>query len=207
MDHTFNELASGIYKSFENASNLFKEAIILNKNKSFARSVVLHQISLEECAKLEIIGHELTNYLMTGKGDFKKLQKKFNHQSKNYTNAYFLEASEEESIASTAGNFSDWEKAFSKLQNEFHTISNTNKNAGLYVNLQGEKFLSPKESITKEMLKKIKDLNKKILRDVAIKVSMVKSWHEDPLKAKDRIKSFDIKEYLEFDKYYSEGVK
>ncbi|MBR0947854.1 AbiV family abortive infection protein [Bradyrhizobium liaoningense] len=52
----------------------------------------------------------------------------------------------------------DWEAAgeeFKKFQMQFHKASNDAKNASLYVDWQGEEFVSPSERISPEMLAQI----------------------------------------------------
>jgi AbiV family abortive infection protein len=52
----FKLLAAGAQKVFENATGLYKEALILTKVGALSRALFLHQISMEECAKVEILG-------------------------------------------------------------------------------------------------------------------------------------------------------
>jgi len=51
-----SEFNRGAKLIFNNAEVLFQEAEVLRKNGSYARSLFLHQISMEECAKVEMIG-------------------------------------------------------------------------------------------------------------------------------------------------------
>ncbi len=77
------------------------------------------------------------------------------HDSKNKTNAYMVEGSQAEQEAKMRG---DWEAAgeeFKKFQMQFHKASNDAKNASLYVDWQGEEFVSPSERISPEMLAQI----------------------------------------------------
>ena len=45
-------LACGAEKTFDNAERLFHEAELLAKGGAVARALCLHQISLEECSKV-----------------------------------------------------------------------------------------------------------------------------------------------------------
>jgi AbiV family abortive infection protein len=67
------EVVSGAQKIFENAQSLFNEARLLRANGFFIRALVLHQISLEECAKIEILGGWATGLLMGHQVDMEKL--------------------------------------------------------------------------------------------------------------------------------------
>jgi hypothetical protein len=48
------KLVSGAQKTFENAELLFQEASLLRGAGFLSRALFLHQISLEECAKIRI---------------------------------------------------------------------------------------------------------------------------------------------------------
>jgi hypothetical protein len=49
-------LVRGAEKTFDNAERLFREAEILAKGGAVARALCLHQISLEECSKVNNCG-------------------------------------------------------------------------------------------------------------------------------------------------------
>jgi AbiV family abortive infection protein len=49
-------LVRGAEKTFDNAERLYFEAEILAKAGATARALCLHQISLEECSKIESVG-------------------------------------------------------------------------------------------------------------------------------------------------------
>lgn len=51
-----SELLRGVEKTFENAEALFREASLLAQARCLSRALFLHQISLEECGKIEILG-------------------------------------------------------------------------------------------------------------------------------------------------------
>ena len=57
IDRAFlSVLVRGAEKTFDNAEKLYFEAVLLAKAGSTARSLCLHQISLEECSKIEQMG-------------------------------------------------------------------------------------------------------------------------------------------------------
>jgi AbiV family abortive infection protein len=140
IDRVFlGELARGAEKTFENAEALFREAKILSAAGAFGRALFLHQISLEECAKIEVMGAWATSILAGIAVDEKNvLAGLTRHGYKNRTNAYMLEGSVEETAAKQHG---DWKAAlaeFRKLQEEFHAQSNAAKNSSLYVDFRTE---------------------------------------------------------------------
>jgi AbiV family abortive infection protein len=92
IDRVFlGELARGAEKTFENAEALFREAEILSAAGAFARALFLHQISLEECAKIEAMGAWATSILAGIPVDKKNvLAGLTRHGNKNRTNAYIL---------------------------------------------------------------------------------------------------------------------
>lgn len=160
----WRELVSGAQKIFENAESLFKEAHLLNEKGFFIRALVLHQISLEECAKVEVLGGWCTSLLMGYPVDMKKLESFMaSHARKNRSNAYFLGLSEEEERALTVGDTEAAIKAFRELQQKFHVKANTAKNAALYVDFKDGKFVAPNERITPEMAAETALLNEEFL--------------------------------------------
>lgn len=182
-----SELVSGAQKSLDNAVELFNDAVFLAVRNSTCRAYFFHQISLEECGKIEIIGVVTTNYLMGVETDRKYLKKQLsNHKAKNNANAYFLEESEEETIANAQNSFTNSYNAFEKAKNEFHTQSNNRKNASIYVDYIDNNFISPSEQISKEMLVEIAKLNHELIGMSRKKVHMLREWEKNP---KDAIES------------------
>jgi AbiV family abortive infection protein len=53
----FSVLVGGAEKTFENAEKLYFEAMLLAKAGATAQALCLHQISLEECNKIESMVH------------------------------------------------------------------------------------------------------------------------------------------------------
>lgn len=181
-----NELARGAQMTFENATALYDEAKILGAAGAINRALFLHQISLEECAKIEIIGAWATSLLAGIAVDEKKILAGFSsHARKNRTNAYMLEGSVEEQAAKDSG---DWEtalKAFKKHQAEFHKESNDAKNTSLYVDFKDGKFVTPAEWITKEMLAETATRNEVFLNLMYPKLKMLMKWDEAPEEAQE----------------------
>src|SRR5580658_6289141 len=85
-------LARGAAKTFQNAEALFYEAKILGAAGALARALFLHQISLEECAKVDTLGAWATSVLAGIPVDEGKvLVGLTHHANKNRTNAYMLQ--------------------------------------------------------------------------------------------------------------------
>lgn len=154
------EFKRGADLIFGNAEQLFHEAEALKKNGSLARSLFLHQISIEECAKIEMIGAWATSLLM-GKGiDLETVASGFrSHKAKNHTNAYMARLTEEELEARKHGDWKESVAAFKRFQDRFHQELNSAKNASLYVDFKEAKFSAPSEVVTEEVLKMFWGLN------------------------------------------------
>jgi AbiV family abortive infection protein len=104
-----SELADGARKVFANAEALYLEAKLLGDVAAISRALFLHQISLEECAKIETIGAWATSLLAGIAVDEKQVLAGFaSHSGKNGTNAYMLEATAKEKAAKELG---DWNTA------------------------------------------------------------------------------------------------
>jgi AbiV family abortive infection protein len=186
-----SELARGAEKTFENAEALFREAKLLGSVGAAGRALFLHQISLEECAKIEIIGALATSLLAGIAVDQNKVLARLgSHARKNRTNAYFLERSAEEQAAQARG---DWEAAlagFKRLQTQFHAKSNDAKNASLYVDFEDGKFVAPIERITDVMLAKTAARNETFLGLTYPKLQMLLKWTKEPEEAQRRVIAF-----------------
>jgi len=132
--------------------------------KAWSRALFLHQISMEECANVDVLMGGVTGLLMGHKVDFKKVADVFRkHERKNKVNAYFLEPSAAERAAQEASRTADSVAAFELIQEQFHERSNLEKNAALYVDLQDEDFKTPVERITPKMVARLGKINEKFL--------------------------------------------
>jgi AbiV family abortive infection protein len=186
------EVVSGAQKIFENAESLFNEACLLRANGFFIRALVLHQISLEECAKIETLGAWMTSLLLGHQVDMKKLEAFMaSHARKNRSNAYFLELSEEEELALEAGDTEAAIKAFRELQQKFHLEANTAKNASLYVDFKDGRFVAPKERITREMAAETASLNERFLGIGFRNLELLRKVESDPERHSDWAARFE----------------
>jgi AbiV family abortive infection protein len=165
IDRAFlSVLVKGAEKTFDNAEKLYFEAQLLAKAGATARALCLHQISLEECSKIETMGAWGVSLLSGHEGDRNKILAALRrHAVKNKNNAYMLEGSPEEYDAKARGDWDTAREEFKKRQREFHEESNILKNASLYVDWKDDQFVSPTEQITLEALQQIIERNETFL--------------------------------------------
>jgi AbiV family abortive infection protein len=176
-----NVLVCGAEKTFENAERLFHEAELLAKAGAVARALCLHQISLEECSKVDNLYAWAVSLILGVEVDQKKVFAALaRHAAKNKSNAYMLEKTEAEKDAQSRG---DWRAAlevFKKTQDEFHETSNQAKNASLYVDWVDDEFVAPCERITNEMLAEITERNAEFLGYASNGLKMLKRFEASP---------------------------
>lgn len=190
-DAHFSELVRGASLSFANAENLFGEAKILYAHKAFCRALFLHQISLEECGKTEILGWWATGHLMGVSVDFDKIRSRLTmHKVKNFANAYMLPLSEAQQKARDELDWRRERDAFKEQQAAFHQESNYRKNASLYVDIVDNRFLSPSDQITEDMVCEIADRNNTFIELMRPKVEMLRHWEQNPDVTRDLLKGF-----------------
>lgn len=136
-DKDLRVLIRGAEAAFANAEELFFEAVMLGKAGHLSRALFLHQISMEECGKFELLGWWATGMLLGHKQDARKLRKELaNHKAKNLANAYMLPLSEEEKKARKRKDWKREQEAFTRAKREFHEKSNRAKNEALYVDIK-----------------------------------------------------------------------
>lgn len=184
-------LVRGAEKTFDNAESLFREAELLAKAGALARALFLHQISLEECSKVNNIGVWSVSLILGYEVDQKKVLDAFRrHSAKNKSNAYMLKSSEAEADAKARG---DWDAAiesFKQTQDQFHEASNHAKNASLYVDWVDEEFAAPSERITGEMLAEITKRNVEFLGYAQNGVKMLRRLERSPDEVKGLLSGF-----------------
>lgn len=143
--------ADGAERIFVNAEALYKEAELLGTAGHFARATVLHQISMEECSKIDTLGAAATSLLVGMEVDEDRLSRAFrNHKAKNHANAYLAAIPEEEKAAMVRGDWETAHKAFKEFQKKFHEDVNATKNAGLYVDFENGQFTAPTDVINEQ---------------------------------------------------------
>ncbi|SFY12235.1 AbiV family abortive infection protein [Pseudomonas sp. NFACC36] len=189
-------LIDGAAETFSNAEALFTEATILANERAWARALFLHQISLEECAKIEMLGAAVVSLLRGMNIELRSLQRAFSrHESKNKTNAYFLPQSEVEKDATINNRTADAVIAFKAVQEEFHQESNSYKNSSLYVDFK-EVFTSPLKTISEEDFVKVRERNEVFMSISCQKIELLARWGRDldeaALEVADAIDVFGI---------------
>ncbi|WP_454616596.1 AbiV family abortive infection protein [Bradyrhizobium cenepequi] len=184
-------LVRGVEKTFDNAEQLYFEAEVLAKVGATARALCLHQISLEECSKVENIGAWATSLLSGLPVDQNKVLASFRrHSAKNKSNAYMLEGSQAEKNAKARGDWKAMREEFEKLQMEFHEASNDAKNGSLYVDWKDGQFVSPSEQITLEMLAHILERNQTFLGYAFNSLKMLRRLENSPGDLQDLVVEF-----------------
>jgi AbiV family abortive infection protein len=179
-------MSHGVQLAFRNAEDLFAEAELLREQGHHARSLALHQISIEECGKIEIIGGWAMHVFLGGEFDLEKMISAFrSHKAKNYANAYFTEVLGDELEAKKSGEVKAAVEAFKALQKKFHKDSNDAKNAALYVDFMDGQFVSPTDLITAETAWGTAAVNHHFLSLTWPKVGMVENLLKDtgPMKS------------------------
>lgn len=156
-----------------------------------ARALCLHQISLEECSKVDSLGAWAVSLVVGFDVDQKKVLSAFaRHASKNKSNAYMLKASEAESEARLRGDWDGAMAAFKDSQEAFHERSNQAKNASLYVDWIDGEFAAPSERISKEMLAEITERNAEFLGNSHNSLKMLRRLEESPDKMRGLLSGF-----------------
>lgn len=172
-------LIDGARKTVMNADELFDEARLLADAGHVARALLLHQISLEECGKLEMLYVATAEVLRGQAVDMKQLCRAFSkHAAKNRTNAYFLAKSEAELAAEEQDDMGAAHEALNELQAEFHEKSNELKNASLYVDYDGS-FRAPREVISAEHLDEVFNRNGAFMSMAFDKLGILLRWSTD----------------------------
>jgi AbiV family abortive infection protein len=168
---------------FENAEALYNEAQTLGQSGSLARAAALHQISMEECAKIDMLGACATSILMGHEVDDDHIAKAFrDHKVKNHANAYNATTSPDEQEARARGDWKAASAAFKRFQKDFHIEVNTIKNAALYVDFRDGQFVSPKEAIPEHIAAGLMELNADFLQRSALFVRLLKRIEAEPQK-------------------------
>ena len=166
-------LMDGAKKACANAEALFAEAKLLGEHGAIARALCLHQISLEECSKLEFLGAWSMSLVRGHELNPRRAASAFSsHTAKNKLNAYMLDPSEAELEAREKGDWAASLAEFQKTQNEFHRVSNNNKNASLYVDWTGTEFVAPVDAITVELVAEISELNERFIKHAQLQLRM-----------------------------------
>lgn len=182
-----HHLIAGSEKIFANAESLYNEATILANSGAWPRALFLHQIALEECAKVDTLGAAVTSLLMGHEVNIEALRRAFRrHEYKNKENAYFLPATLAERLARDSGDFDAAHQEFKQRQHEFHEESNSDKNASLYVDF-GDTFTSPQELISEEVFVKVRKRNEEFMSIAFNHLRMLRRWAGDLKRSAEQV--------------------
>jgi AbiV family abortive infection protein len=180
-DKDLSVLVRGAEATCANAEELFLEAVMLREAGHLSRACFLHQISMEECGKVEMLGWWIVGALAGLRQDTQKLlQELRGHKAKNLANAYLLEPTKEEKHARERKDWEGYKSASARAARDFHKKSNWAKNAALYVDIdiRDGNVTTPRDSITVEMVAEIAKLNESYLRDTQRNVRMLLEWEK-----------------------------
>ncbi|GEM_PF-4381241 len=86
-------LIDGARKTVQNADELFDEARLLADAGHVARALLLHQISLEECGKLEMLYVATAEVLRGQAVDMKRLSRAFSKHAAKWASPSFPDTS------------------------------------------------------------------------------------------------------------------
>jgi AbiV family abortive infection protein len=176
-----DEIGRGAQLTFANAEALYNEAQLLGTNGAFARALTLHQISIEECGKLDMLCVAAVSLLMGHPVDLTELATKFRqHKVKNYNNAYMSVTTDAEREARKRGDGARAIQIFKSQQAELHRWFNTHKNASLYVDYSEGKFISPSERISEALAVEMQQLNAFFLNHGSNSVRLLSKVVDDP---------------------------
>jgi AbiV family abortive infection protein len=185
------EILRGAQLAFENAEKLYQEAELLGTNGAFARALTLHQVSMEECSKVNMLGTAAMSLLLGHPVDLNKLATKFRqHKIKNYNNAYISVTTDAEREARKSGDPERAIEIFKAQQATLHQWLNSNKNTSLYVDYLDDKFVSPTERITEELAVQFQGLNAVFLRYGSSNLEVLSKMMNDPDAAVMQAKDF-----------------
>jgi len=163
-----------------NAAELYREGLLLRQHGAFARAAALHQISNEECAKVDMIGAHAASCLMGLPVDEKKfVQALASHKAKNFNNAYFSAVLDEERAAKERGDPKAALEAFRLQQANIHREANELKNSSLYVNMRGDDVQSPLDLVSEETADEMAALNLYFLDMAGGHVSLLRKLDEN----------------------------
>lgn len=158
---------------------LYQEATILANSAAWPRALFLHQIALEECAKVDSLGAAVISVFMGHAVDIDRLRRAFRrHDYKNKANAYWLPVTENERQARDSGDLSAAREAFKQLQAAFHEESNDDKNASLYVDF-ADAFTSPLDLISEEHFAKVRQRNDEFMSIAFQHIRMLRGYAAD----------------------------
>lgn len=148
---TPNNLLNGARVCRLNAESLINEAEVLLISGYLSRAYFLFQISMEEIAKIEMLGTIAIGLAFGITVDLEKAKKSFrSHESKNKVNSFHMPYSQDELMFFNQGDYENFMRAFEKNSSSYVKSKNDYKNNSLYTGWKGNDFILPESIIKKE---------------------------------------------------------
>lgn len=145
---------------FENAENLYKEAKLLHEHKMFSRTYLLAHFCFEELGKIPIIVGAIGKQITGESVDWRRLKKRFySHTEKisSQNHHYYTFGLDIDLLRDT--DLKWLSDAQQKVDESFNL-----KNLATYVDVDGKRFLLPKEQISEGASKELLGLAFECLR-------------------------------------------
>lgn len=136
---------------FDNAENLYKEAKLLHEHNMFSRAYLLAHFCFEELGKIPIIVGAIGKQMAGESVDWRKFKKRFySHTEKiaSQNHHYYIFGLDLDLLRDT--DFKWLSDAQQKVDNSFNL-----KNLATYVDVEGKRFLLPKEQISESTSKEL----------------------------------------------------
>jgi AbiV family abortive infection protein len=183
------QIEHGATLALQNAERLHDEAQLLRTHGAFARAYALHQISTEECSKVDVLGERALHHILGIPFDLAKVMRELSsHKVKNFRNAEMSVMTEAERTARCRRDVKAARTIFEMQQKAIHEELNTNKNAALYVDFKGGTFCAPADVITEELAEQMRLLNAYFLDSSRRMHRLLRKLVNDPQHAAEVVK-------------------
>ncbi|MDZ7658149.1 AbiV family abortive infection protein [Fodinibius sp.] len=149
-------LKEGYDLTYENARELIEDAQLLKKSQRYSRAYTLFQLAIEEIGKCRLIWCGMIDFYQ-GKQISEEYFKDNNFLWHNAKTKSSLKAQLEAILLFEMQTGNSLQKMKDAIRNDYENIPELNslKNKSLYVDIENEEFISPKDQITEEMVDKI----------------------------------------------------
>lgn len=194
-------LEKGYQLTFDNAKQLIHDADTLKNNERYQRAYTLYQLAIEEIGKCRILwkaiiefyhGKQISVNYLKKNGFFKHTDKTQKSLMSELSAIWLYELSSGK----------DLEEMKSQITEDYKNVSDINllKNRSLYVDIEASDFVSPVDSITKNMIAKIEQKAKirfraeepimKPLSEMKETAQNIMSLEKDPEKLKSVLSKY-----------------
>ena len=156
-------LITGALITIRNAQDLCAEAELLHNNRMFARSYALSNFAREEFAKSLMLNKLCIDVMAGYEVDWKKIRKRLlDHKEKHANDLSMTDALFYQSADGDRAKIRKY-----RLSKDFIDHKNRRKNASLYVDWDGGKFVSPNDNFTERQSYRNLELAKAIIVSVS----------------------------------------